>query len=95
MDYADDSSDCDNDCSESDVEDPTKRYTSGIATVPAPCTNPPLSLENIVILMQQSNYNWFEFHQKMVAEMDDNEDHSDIFSEFLCRLLNLSFSEHE
>ena len=42
MDYADDSSDCDDDCSDSDVEDPTKRYTSGIATVPAPSTNPPL-----------------------------------------------------
>jgi hypothetical protein len=43
----------------------------------------------------KSNYNWFEFHRAIVAETDDCGDDLDCFSEFVCRLPNLSFSEHE
>ena len=60
--YAD-SSDCDGDYSDSDVEDPTEICTLGIAVLPVPSTDPPPSLEHIT-LMKQINCNWFEFHQK-------------------------------
>lgn len=74
------SSDCHGDCSDSDVEDPAEICTLGIAALPPPNADPPPSLEHIVTLMKQSNYNWFEFHQKVVAEMDTGEDISQLFA---------------
>ena len=86
MNYAD-SSDCDSDCSDSDV-DPAEICTLGIAALPAPSTDPPPSLEHMITLMKRSNYNWFEFHQKVVAKMDNGKDVSEFFSEFLSQLPN-------
>ncbi len=90
-----DSSDCDDDCSDSDVENPAERCALEIAAVPTPSISPSHSLENMRTLMKKSNYNWFEFHRAIVAETDDCGDDLDCFSEFLCHLPNLSFSEHE
>ena len=52
--YAD-SSDCDDDCSDSDVEDPAERCALEITTVP-PSTKLSPSLENMMTLMKLSNY---------------------------------------
>lgn len=89
--YAD-SSDCDDDCSDSDVEDPAERCALE-TTVPTSSNLSP-SLENMT-LMKLSKYNWFEFHQRILAETGNCGDDLDCFSEFLSQLPNLSFSEHE
>ena len=93
--YADDSSDSDGNCSDSSVEDVTDGCALGIETGPAPSSNLSISLESMATLMKQSNYNWFEFQERIVAETGDYERHSVVFGELLSQLENLDFSEHE
>ena len=90
--YAD-SSDCDDDCSDSDVEDSAERCA--LETTVPPSSNLSPSLENKTTLMKLSKYNWFEFHQRILAETGNCGDDLDCFSEFLSQLPNLGFSEHE
>ena len=77
--YAD-SSNCDHDCSDSDVEDPAERCTLEITVPPSTKLSP--SLEDMMTLMKLSNYNWFEFHQKILAETGDCGDDLDILVSF-------------
>ena len=66
--YAD-SSDCDDDCSDSDV-DPAERYALEITV--SPSTNLSPSLENMTTLMKLSNYSKSRFRVRIQMTMLDS-----------------------
>lgn len=52
-------------------------------------------LDDLVPLMQQSSFNWFQFHEKVVALMETEKEVSDITESFYLNLAKFGFSQAE